>query len=282
MNAVRSWLLLPALWLMLSSCTDKGKASAERAAGYVKTLTDVVETDVGEVRRGTPEAAKRLADTVGKGDDLRANPTLLKRTLSRTRSEVKDLLVAKSTFFVLIDENGTALRNDIEPDTVAGKNLREKIPALSASLQGGVTETHGAFADLGRAQGTDRVWLFAAPVKNADGKTVSVLTTGWSYRLFARHLVETLKRDVFEAAKQDPGKAPLFYIGVFDETGVFMAPGSPQIHEDTLTPMNLAEKTAKGPFTDSRTIADRAFGIAAARTPAMGDNVGIVIVASEI
>lgn len=264
-------------------CTDRGKVSAEKAVEHATFLQLLVEKDVAEVRSGMPEGATKLVPVFAKGADARDNPVQLKKQLGRVRNDVKGLFVAKSTFLVLVDEKGVALRNEFEPDAIAGRDLRKSIPAMEPVFSGKPIEFHGAFPEFAGVKDAsrDRVWIAATPIPVEAGGSAALIT-GWSYRLFARHLQESLKREILEAARAGKGKEPLYYVGVFDETGVFMAPGTPQLDEDILAKENLVQKTQSGPFHAPITITDRAFGYAAARTPTMGNDVGVVVLRSEI
>ena len=254
---------------------------------HVVFLQKLVDTDVAQVRAGLPEGAQKIAPMLAKGSADRDNPTVLKQKLSRVRSDVKGLFVAKSTFLVIVDEKGVALRNEFEPDAVAGKNLRKALPPSEAAFKGTAVEFSGTFAELAGIRDTsrDREWIAAAPVPDASGAAGSdhaVLLTGWSYRLFARHLHESLKSDIMDAVRAGKTREPLWYTGVFDETGVYMSFGTPQIDEDILTKESPFEKTKNGPFHAPILITDRHFGYAAARTPAMGANTGVIVLRSEI
>jgi len=268
--------------LALAACTDRGKQSAEAAVEHATFLAKLVDKDVEEVRSGLPDGAPKVAPLLAKGADLRGNPMQLRQKLTRVRNDTRGLFVAKSTFLVLVDEEGLALRNEFEPDAVAGKNLKQSIQGLEPVFSGTRVETRGSFPELAgvRDVSRDRVWIAAVPVP-VDGKH-GALVSGWSYRLFARHLHESLKREIFDAVRNRGAKEPLFYVGVFDETGVFMAPGTPQVDEDALGKENLHARTQSGAAHAPITITDRTFGWAAARTPSMGEGTGVVVLRSEI
>src|SRR5579883_2571369 len=62
-------LLALAPLVATTSCKDQGKESAAHAAQDVAQLADLVDKDIGEVERGLPEGAKRLAPLVAGGAD---------------------------------------------------------------------------------------------------------------------------------------------------------------------------------------------------------------------
>jgi hypothetical protein len=266
-----------------SGCKDPGKESATRAARDAADLAALVDKDVGEIERGLPEGAKKLAPLVASGADPKQDPAGVRRGLQRVRRDVMDLGIAKSTFFALADPSGVAIRNDLEEDVMAGQNLFSIFPALAKARDGFVTAT-GAFPNATTKNGPDKDWIAGIGVKREDGSTGAVFVTGWTYRFFARHLQESLKDLLTDQAKKsgDEGKVPVFYVAVFDATGVYSTPLTPQVDEKALADQSLVDKTASGPAQGSLVITDRAFGWAAVRTPRLAPNTGIVVLRSEL
>ena len=78
-------------------------SSAAHAKQDVALLGDLVDKDVGEIERGLPEGAKRLAPLVAGGADPKQDIQGVRKALQRVRRDVMDLNVAKSTFFALAD-----------------------------------------------------------------------------------------------------------------------------------------------------------------------------------
>ncbi|HXN32259.1 MAG TPA: hypothetical protein VN894_10375 [Polyangiaceae bacterium] len=264
-------------------CKDQAKESAARAAHDVADLATLVEKDVAEIERGLPDGAKRLAPLVAGGADPKQDVAGVRRSLLRMRRDVIDLNMAKSTFFALADANGTAIRNDLEEDVMAGQNLLALFPALAKSRDGYVTTT-GTFPNVSTKNGPDRDWIAAVPLKRDDGSAGALLVTGWTYRYFARHLQESLKDRLADRAKAsgEEGKIPVFYVAVFDKSGVYSAPLTPQIDEKALQGQDLVARTDSGACQSTLTITDRAFGYAALRTPKLAPDTGIVVLRSEL
>jgi hypothetical protein len=275
--------LLSLLPLLACGCKDQAKESAAKAANDVSDLGALVDKDVGEIERGMPEGAKKLAPLVAAGADPRQDPPGVRKALQRARRDVMDLNIAKSTFFALADANGVAIRNDLEEDVMAGQNLFSVFPGLSKAKDGYVTTT-GSFPNGSTKNGPDEDWIAGVPLKNEGGATAAVFVTGWTYRYFARHLQESLKDRLTDQAKKtgDEGKIPVFYVAVFDKTGVYPAPLTPQVDEKALGEQGLLEKTAGGAAQGTLTITDRAFGWAAMRTPKLAPDTGIVVLRSEL
>jgi hypothetical protein len=276
--------------LLVSGCKDKGKVSAEEARGNVKLLVELAEKDVAEVDRGLPEGAKKMAahlakETDAKETDAKANAPQVRTALLKMRQQVPDLGVAKSTFFAFTDDKGIAVRNDLEQDTMAGKSLVGAYPDLKKALAGEpYVTTQGTFPGTPNPQGPDKEWIAAVPVKRDDGSLSGLLVTGCTYRRFAYHLQEALKRELQDRLmrENDKGKLPVLYVMLYDKDSVYGARGTPPTDEKALIELGLTAKTAAGPVDGPITIADRPFGYAAARVPKLGPDVGIVVLRSEI
>ncbi len=272
------------LVLALGACKDKGKQSAEAARPNVESLVDLANKDVAEVERGLPEGGKKMSEILASTDDPKKNPPEVRAALNKIRRDVPDLGLAKSTFFAFTDDKGIAIRNNLEQDTMAGKDVVHGYPGLDRVLTGeAYVQTNGQFGTPNPI-GPDKEWVAAVPVKRADGTLEGVLVTGWTYRWFAYHLQETLRRDIQDALLRsgDTGKMPIVYVLLFDKAAVYGARGTPPIHEKTLGEMDLTSKTAGGTTDGSATIDGRVFGWAAARVPKLGPETGIVVVRSEI
>jgi len=268
----------------LAGCKDQAKESAKLAAVDADTLAELVDKDVSEVERGLPLGAQKLSSLYANGADPKQDRALVQQALLRTQRDVPDLVVAKSTFFALTDAAGIGIRNNLEQDGMAEKDVAKLFPGISKAIGGEYVETTGSFGGPPMANGPDKDWLAAMPVKNEQNKVAGLFVTGWSYRRFAGHLQEVLKAN-FQATLRDTGNAgkmPVFYVAVFDASGVYSERTTPKVDEQALTDAKLVEKTASGPFQGTVTITDRAFGYAAKRTPKLGADTGVVVLRSEL
>jgi hypothetical protein len=284
-KAGRRCFLAAALALALLGCKDKAKQSAEAAKPNVASLVALAEKDVDEVERGLPEGAKKMAQMIGKETDLRQNAQQVRSSLLKMRQQVPDLGIAKSTFFAFTDDKGIAIRNDLEQDTMAGKDVVGAYPALKKALEGeSFVATTGQFPGAPNPAGPDKEWVAAVPVKRDDGSLSGLLVTGWTYRRFAYHLQESLKRELQDQLMRegDKGKLPIIYVFLFDTETAYGARGTPPINEKALQELDLVARTADGPAEGTLTITDRPFGWAAARVAKLGENVGIVLLRSDI
>jgi hypothetical protein len=268
---------------LLAGCKDQGKISAQRASESASALAKLTETDIGEVERGLPEGAKRLAPLFAKNADLTQDVGAVRTALAKTRRDVPDLAVAKTTFLALADGSGVAIRNNLEEDVMAGKNLLTVFPELAKAQAGSFLVTTGAFPGQ-TIKEQDRDWIAAAPVKGDDGKVVGLFVTGWTYRRLAYRLHESLKHDLEEQLKKDGDttKLPIFYVAVFDKTGVYSPPQTPAVNEKALADADLVGKTTAGPAQGVLDITERAFGYGAVRVPKLGPEAGVVVLRSEL
>jgi len=270
--------------MILAGCKDQAKESAKLAAKDAESLAELVDKDVSEVERGLPEGAKKIAPLYAGGADPKQDLAALRQTLLRTQRDVTDLNVAKSTFFALADDKGIGIRNNLEQDAMAGQDVAKLFPGISKAIAGEYVETTGSFGGPPAANGPDKDWLAAMPVKNEQSKVVALFITGWSYRRFAAHLQEVLKANFQANLRQsgNTGKMPVFYVAVFDASGVYSERTTPKVDEQALIDTKLVDKTKSGPSQGTLTITDRDFGYAAQRTPKLGEDTGVVVLRSEL
>jgi hypothetical protein len=267
-------------------CKDAGEQSKNAASQNVTFLADLVEKDIGEIERGLPEGARKAESLLTSDGTLLRDPAGVRKGLQKIQRDVSDLLVAKSTFFALADEKGIAVRNNLEPDVMAGKDLFAVFPTLKTSVESGdkpLVFAVGQFPEAAAAPKPDRTWLAASPVR-ASGKVVGHYLTGWSYRSFARHLQESLLSDIKAKlmANGETGKLPIVYVAVFDEAGVYTERQTPDVNEKALVELQLTDKTAQAAASGVLKLTDRTFGWAAVRTPKLAPSAGVAVLRSEI
>jgi hypothetical protein len=270
--------------LIAPACKGTQQVSATNAAKHVDALVTLTGKDVDEVERGLPEGAKQLTALYAKGADPANDLDAVHNLLAKVRAKVTDLSNSKATFFALADLNGVGIRNDLDIDLMHGQDMGSAFPDIKKAASGDYVETIGAFPGSSTKAGADKDWVAAIGVKKDDGSPGGIFVTGWSYRLFGRHLYEALKSDIYAeaAANKTPDNIPVFYVAIFDKTGVYSAPGTPSVDEDTLKTMDLTTKTQNGPYQALVTITDRSFGLAAARAPRLGADTGIAVLRSEL
>jgi hypothetical protein len=276
-SAVLVW---GALAVSLLGCTDKAKLSEKEAGANVDALIAIADADVGEIERGLPLGAAKLSVLWAKGADPHQDLHAVRTALAKMRREVPDLTVAKSTFFAVADAQGIAIRNDLEEDAMAGTALLPLFPDLAKAEAGAYVTTTGAFPGPPLPSGPDKDWIAAVPIKKDDGAVGGILLTGWTLRRFAYHLQEQLAHDLAQA--QGNGKLPVFYVMIFDKSGVYGAAQTPQVNQKAIADLDPVGKTAAGRAHGTLTITDRDFGWVAARLPKLGPEIGIAVLRSEL
>ncbi len=265
-----------------AGCTDKGKLSEKEANANIDALVAIADADVGQIERGLPLGAAKLAPLWAKGADPRQDLHSIRSGLARMRREVPDLTVAKSTFFAIADDKGIAIRNDLEEDAMAGIALLPLFPELAKAEAGNYVATTGAFPGPALPSGPDKDWIAAVPIKKDDGAVGGILLTGWTFRRFAYHLQEQLLHDLTE--KQGNGRLPVLYVMIFDKTGLYGAAQTPHVNEQAIADLGPLAKTATGTqrAEGTLTITDRDFGWVVTRLPKLGPDIGIAVLRSEL
>lgn len=262
-------------------CEKSSKISMERAKAQVVLLEKTVSSDVGEVRSGLPEGAKRLEAFFKKPTLSPEDAQDARVALERAREDVQDLRVAKSTFFAVATLDGTILRNDRDQDLMAGKNLFAPFPALKSALDGGHVETRGSMPEAaGVRDSPDGQWVAAEPVK-VEGVNKGLYVTGWSWSAYAYRL-ENAARTSMRGELTGQQKMPLLYVYVLVDKDVFGAPVSPRVNAEAIARLDPMAHTAPGkPFSAELSITDRDFGLAVALVPALGERVAVAVLRSE-
>jgi hypothetical protein len=273
-------LLVP-LSLASAAC-DEGKKQAEQsAADALVKLEPVLREDVGQVRRGLPEGALKLGSMLD--PDTMTDLVRLQKAITRSRALVQDLDVAKGTFFSFADKDGKVVRSETDPDQLADKSLLPAFPALRQATAGYV-ETWGEMKELrGVRNGPDLVWVAAAPVKDDKGQAKGIFVTGWSLRSYAKRLENSAIAAVREASEKAGKKnPPVVYVFIQKGKTAYGAPLAPDVNAQALEGLDLFSKTAAGPYRGTVEITSRAFGVAGARAPDLGDDVVLAVLATEI
>jgi hypothetical protein len=281
----KTWTLLSVLVLSSLSlaCEDSGKKSAQEARAHLDFLVKAAKRDVGEVRRGLPVGAKLLAplfDEVAPELPAAAN---VREELLRVRSADNDLDSAKSTFFLVAGPEGTILRNNLETDEMAGKNLFEVYPEAKSARKMGYFEFTGSW-DIARGVNgrADSQWVAAASILATDGKTeAGLFVAGWSWSSYAYRLEMALRSDILGSTEKGE-KLPLLYVYVLDRDKSFGAPVAPVLNGQEILKVKPLEKV-KGDeiYAMPITIERREFGVALRRVPELGSDVIIAVLRSE-
>lgn len=280
-----SLAIIASTFVVASACTDKGKVSEIKAREHVEVLAKLANEDVEQLRRGLPLGAKALGEGLSTEGDEAPEPEFLRQHLDRVRNAERDLAIAKSTFFAVVDTEGKVLRSDQDPDTLVGKSMLTSFPELRRALEGDFVETYGVMRELqGSRSGPDEQRVVGAPIRDDKGEIVGAYVSGWSLERYAYRLEHALRGEVTrEAEKESGGKVPLAYAFVFRGEKVYGAPVTPAVNEEALQELNLAAATKDGVvFHDQVVITGRKFGVAAQRVDELGDDSGVAVLRSEI
>lgn len=280
MRLRRRFLLSLLVGLASVACSNQAEHSAERAVEHVNFLVAATVKDVAEVRGGLPEGAKRMAELWAGGSDAADDPQLAQRVLEKARGKVQDLRVAKSTFFAVADLEGRVVRSDQTQDLLVGSNIFEAFPQLRSTPSKGYLESLG---DLEGARGVkgkpDGQWVAASAVK-VDGEAKGIYLTGWAWSLYARRLHEALKSHIHG---EDKEKRPLIYIFTIVGDQAFGRSEAPLVNSQAIEALDpLSKVQGDAVFKSQIEITRRDFGLAIRRAPALGDNVAIAVLRSEI
>src|SRR6185437_15531479 len=252
---------IASLVLALPACDEGKKASEQSAADELAQLSPVLKEDVEQVRRGLPQGADKLAGMLDA--DTMSSPAGVQKAIARARAGVKDLAVAKSTFFSFADTTGRVVRSEADPDVLADKSILAAFAPLKKAMDpgGGLVEAWGEMKELrGAKNGPDLEWVAAAPVKGDKGQIKGMFVTGWSLRALAYHLENAAKLSLAEAAEKTGKKnPPLVYVFVVKGKTAYGPPIAPDVNEHAIEGLDLVGKTAAGPYRGSLEITGRTF-----------------------
>ena len=272
--------LCAVLTLSLPACDGDKKLSQSKAAEHVVSLVETATGDVQEIKNGLLEGAKHLAKLFEGGAAPKDDLPAVREALDKARNKVQDLRVAKSTFFALVDDQGTVLRNDQDQDLMAGKNAFQSFPGLKAALDGKYVETRGSMPEAAKVKGTDGQWVAAAPIRVGD-KTRALYATGFSWSAYAYRLENSLRSSVRSSMPANK-KEPLIYVYVVVDKQVFGAPVSPEVNAQAIaTGDPLAKAQGDAVFSSVIEITGRDFGLGIKRAPALGAEVAVAVLRSE-
>jgi hypothetical protein len=262
-------------------CRDSSEKSIRFANDHVASLVEITEKDVAELERGLPDAAIKGSGSLVVAGTVDRDPATLRTEMSALVRAVPDLKASKSTFFAVLDEKGVGIRNNLEIDTMAGRNFFTIFPGLQSPQPSAFVTAVGQFPELQPGK-KDRTWIAASALRQ-NGATLGFVASGWSWRAFAHHLQDELGTLLRAAALKDESKLPVFYVGIFDPTGVYVDRLTPEVNERALEGLHLDRKTEKDEAVSGViTIEERTFGFSARLIPKLAPKTGIVVIRSEI
>ncbi|HXS19510.1 MAG TPA: hypothetical protein VN764_20080, partial [Polyangiaceae bacterium] len=244
--ARRLWLQVGVGLLLLCSvgCANEGEKSARLVVPNLKYVASAVERDLGEVRRGMPAGAKELTTLFERAAPERPAAADAREELVRLRSDNPDISSAKSTFFLIAASDGTILRNNLDSDEMAEKNLFQVYPATKNALTQDYVELGGSW-DVARGVNNrpDAQWLSSARIM-VKGTPVGLFVSGWSWSSYAYRLEMALRSEVLGETKSGD-KVPLLYVYVVVDGHAYGTPVSPVVNGEEILKLNPVAK-AKG------------------------------------
>jgi len=275
------WGFLAALlWL---GCQDSAKKiSLPQSVAHVNSLTETAKRDVAEVRGGMPLGSRILEPLYKSPTSPRDDLERVKTTLARAREKVQDLRVAKSTFFALVDSDGTILRSDRVPDVLAGKNLWAAVPSAAEVMKGKTVNVRGSLAEASGVKGRpDAQWFWLVPVV-VDGVVKAGYLTGWSWSSYAYRLETALRNELKTQARERNTKEPLSYVYVVLADAVYGAPLAPEVNAQAISKLEPLSKAAgESVWSTTLEITGREFALAVKRASDLGENIAIAVLRSE-
>jgi len=281
--ARRLWLQVGVGLLLLCSvgCANEGEKSARLVVPNLKYVASAVERDLGEVRRGMPAGAKELTTLFERAAPERPAAADAREELVRLRSDNPDISSAKSTFFLIAASDGTILRNNLDSDEMAEKNLFQVYPATKNALTQDYVELGGSW-DVARGVNNrpDAQWLSSARIM-VKGTPVGLFVSGWSWSSYAYRLEMALRSEVLGETKSGD-KVPLLYVYVVVDGHAYGTPVSPVVNGEEILKLNpVAKAKGKDMWTGPIEITRRAFGLGLKHIPLFSSDVVVAVLRSE-
>jgi len=275
-------VLLAVSSLGLAGCENSGKTSAKHARVHAEFIAKAAVKDVGEVRKGLPAGATALEPLFKEAAPEAPAAVDAREELLRVRSKNNDLDSAKSTFFLIAGIDGSIIRNNLDEDDMAGKDLFSVYPASKEAVKKAYIEFVGEW-DIARGVNgrPDAQWVASAQIKGPEGDPAGLLVAGWSWSSYAYRLEMALRSDILGETKEGE-KVPLTYVYVIVGDQAYGAPVSPVVNGETIVKQKPLEKAKDGEiWSTPLEITRRDFGLAVKKIPELGSNVAIAVLRSE-
>jgi hypothetical protein len=244
-------------------------------------VAQAVKSDTDELVRGMPVGAQALTPLFEEAFPEIPSAAAAREALMTVRAKNNDLDSAKSTFFLVASADGSILRNNLDQDEMAGKNLFEVYPEAAKNKKDGYFQFRGNWEVARGVNNRDDAQRgVAVPIK-LKGETVGYFVSGWSWSSYAYRLEASLRSEILQNTKSGD-KVPLLYIYVLVGSSAYGAPVSPVVNGKTLVELNPLEKTKGGAvFATPIEIERRQFGVALRHMPELGEDVVIAVLRSE-
>jgi len=266
----------------LAGCRDKMKEVQPLGDSALEALLPIIERDTKQIRDGLPKGAVELAKHLD--EDPSANREGLRTAIVKARESVKELVVAKSTFFVFVGTDGVVKRAESDPDLAADKSLVEAVPETKAMLDKSekLVEVFGYMEGLrGVNKGNEMQWIVGSPVV-VEGDLKGAFVTGFSLRRYAEVLENTLKAKLTEASEKNKRLMPLFYNFILKGDKAYGTAVTPDGNMAAVAEQNPVANMQGGSFTKEIEVEGRSFYLAAKPAPALAKDAAVAIMLSPV
>jgi hypothetical protein len=285
--------LFAALAIGPLGCKSKAQKQAEAAAADVARLEKVIaDRHLDSLARAVPQGASALGGKLNPASDFRAEAASLGTSFIEARNKSDDLRSAKRSYYVLIDAGGEVVWVDDNAWAVVGRKLAVGFPSIKDVLDGKAPFARGT-GRYGGAGEDALTFADAAPIKEPGGKVVGALVAAWEAHEAAedlqRQLATELAMKVVEPKKRVKEKdklklamdTPEMWVAIFRGPVIYLPDDGPQPLEDALKKLELAKKTAGGPWSGTFDVMNGSWGGAARRIDALGPEVGVAVLRHE-
>lgn len=276
----RVWLTSLLLLFACSSEAENRRLESRAEKEGVRVERELEEF-VALTTKGLNKYASKLAPSLEEpeGDPRRrmAFPIIRKlRSATAARGENDfDLLTAGLLFVAVLDGEGKFVVRDEGPEKMYREDLRPRFSAVRDALAGRTA------CSSGLVPGNDyAVALVAVPIQK-EGRTLGAFIGVASFPSLARR-AERLRSQQAQGIDGGIAAAPTVRVSMFWKNKVH--PGSIQPELDPTVPRMAVRRSrlAKARvFTDFVSVQARGFGMTVRRTPALGDDVGVIVWRAE-
>lgn len=246
-------------------------------------LAEVVRTDVRELADGLPKGAERAYKAFF--EDIaspKQDPFTTQRALELVHTKTPELRYVKASFYALLDPDGTAVRNNMKVDVMAGKKLFQLFPPLASGNERLRTAT-GSFDTEDRPERPSRTYVAVSGIHAPNGELKGFLAAGWSYGSFAKHLGETARMRIRESVLrgENKEKEPVLYVACFDESGIYPESDMPKVTAEELG--KQLSTVGQTPSASGRmNVEGRDFAWASQKVGEWGPTQGIAVARTEL
>jgi hypothetical protein len=274
--------LLAALGFVAGCGESSGEVAQKRLSeDHLPRIEAIIEGDLAKHREAIATAAERLApgfaveDAAARERQMRA----ALRALQKPPHGVSAFLASPMTFLAAIDTSGVVIARDAEPDLMKGMDLRSPYPiveeALSAGRSGYALVEFPSTEEGGESSVSI---LFVAPAK-VDGATVGAVALGIPLWSLGRRIHRQLEVELQPEFQRGAVVWVYFYRG----DRLFHQGTPPDLDEAVPSAAARTEglRKSRSGYTDEVTVLGRSYGFAVRPTPAIADDVGVVVIRGE-